>query len=97
MMNSSQYQNQLRQQAIAEEAQRRNMSLNEMNALLTGQQVNAPQMPGFNSASKSDTPDLLKAAGMTGQSNLDAFNAQQQGQQSGMSGLMSLGSTAMMM
>jgi len=33
----------LRQQAIAEEAQRRGMSLNELNALLTGTQVSMPQ------------------------------------------------------
>jgi len=32
----------IRQQAIAEEAQKRGMSLNELNALLTGQQVNMP-------------------------------------------------------
>jgi hypothetical protein len=38
----------MRQQAIAEEAQRRGMPLNEMNALLNGQQVNMPQ--GFANA-----------------------------------------------
>jgi hypothetical protein len=97
MMGASNYQNQLRQQAIAEEAQRRNMSLNEMNALLTGQQVQSPNMPGFNSASKADTPELLKAAGMTGQAQQDAANASAQGSQGMMSGLMGLGSTAMMM
>jgi hypothetical protein len=96
-MNSSQYQNQLRQQAIAEEAQRRNMSLNEMNALLTGQQVQSPNMPGFNSNARSDAPDLLGAAKLTGQSQMDQFNAQQQGMQGMMSGAMGLGSTAMMM
>lgn len=41
-------QSQMRQQAIAEEAQRRGMPLNEMNALLNGQQVNMPQ--GFANA-----------------------------------------------
>lgn len=41
-------QSQIRQQAIAEEAQRRGMSLNELNALLTGQQVSMPQ--GFANA-----------------------------------------------
>ncbi len=42
-------QNRVRQQAIAEQMQRRGMSLNEMNALLSGQQVptapSAPQRP----------------------------------------------------
>jgi hypothetical protein len=96
-MNSSQYQNQLRQQAIAEQMQRRNMSLNEMNAMLTGQQVQSPQMPGFNSAAASQAPDLLGAAKATGQSQLDQFNAQQQGMQGLFSGAMGLGSSAMMM
>jgi len=94
-MNSSQYANVLRQQAIAEESQRRNMSLNEMNALLTGQQVQSPNMPGFNTAQRSDTAELLKASGMTGQSQMDAFNANQQSSQALMSGVMG-GATAMM-
>ena len=96
-MGASQYQNQLRQQAIAEEAQRRNMSLNEMNALLSGQQVQAPNMPGFNTAGASQAPELLKAAGMQNQSTMDSFNAQQQAQQAMMSGVMGLGSSAMTM
>src|SRR4029079_11156955 len=96
-MGASQYQNQLRQQAIAEEAQRRNMSLNEMNALLSGQQVQSPNMPGFNTAGASQAPELLKAAGMQNQSTMDSFNAQQQAQQAMMSGVMGLGSSAMTM
>jgi hypothetical protein len=56
----------LRQQGIAEEAQRRGMSLNELNALLTGQQVNSPQMPSFMGASAGQAPNLLGAAQMQG-------------------------------
>jgi SOS response regulatory protein OraA/RecX len=37
-MSSANYQNQLRQQQIAEDMQRRGYSLNEINAILTGQQ-----------------------------------------------------------
>jgi len=96
-MNASNYQNQLRQQAIAEQTLSRNMSLNEMNALTSGQQVQSPSMPGFNTASKSDTPQFLQAAQMQGQANLDSFNAQQQATQGMMSGMMGLGSSAMMM
>ena len=61
-MSASQYQNQLRQQAIAEEAQRRNMSLNEMNALLTGQQVQRRRCRASKRRNASQAPDLLKAA-----------------------------------
>ena len=88
--------NQLRQQAIAEQQQRRGMSLNEMNALLTGQQVGMPQMPRFNTAGASETPQLLNAGQMGYQANLDAFNAQQQGLANTMGGLTNLASTAFM-
>ena len=69
-------QNQLRQQAIAEEMQRRGMSLNEMNALLSGQQVNMPNMPSFNTATKSETPNILGATQMGYDAQLGATNAQ---------------------
>ena len=88
--------NQLRQQAIAEQMQRRGMSLNEMNALLTGQQVGMPQMPRFNAAGVSETPQLLNAGQMGYQASLDAFNAQQQGLANTMGGLSNLASTAFM-
>jgi hypothetical protein len=88
--------NQLRQQAIAEQQQRRGMSLNEMNALLTGQQVGMPQMPRFNASGVAETPQLLNAANMQYQAGMDAFNAQQQGMANTMGGLSSLASTAFM-
>ena len=69
-------QNQLRQQAIAEEMQRRGMSLNEMNALLSGQQVAMPQMPTFNTAQRSETPNILGATQMGYDAALGATNAQ---------------------
>lgn len=43
---AAQEQDRQRQAYIAGEAQRRGMTLNELNALLTGQQVSMPQMPG---------------------------------------------------
>jgi hypothetical protein len=69
-------QNQLRQQAIAEEMQRRGMSLNEMNALLSGQQVAMPNMPSFNTAQQSQTPNILGATQSTYDAQLGAANAQ---------------------
>jgi hypothetical protein len=69
----------LRQQAIAEEAQRRGMSLNELNALLSGTQVSMPQMPGQpnTTAGVSQAPNLLGAAGMQGQYGLNAAQTNQ--------------------
>ena len=85
-------QNTLRQQAIAEQAQRRGMSLNEMNALLSGQQVQMPNMPTFNPAGKSETPNLMGAMQNTYQANLDAANAKNAGIGNALSGASSLGS-----
>lgn len=68
-------QSQARQQAIAEELQRRGTNLNEMNAIISGQQVGVPSMPSFNTAQASQPVQALQAAQLTGQAQLDAFNA----------------------
>lgn len=86
-MQSANYQNQRRQQQISEEMQRRGFSLNEINAILTGQQVGMPNMPTFNTAQRSEGVQSLNAAQMQGQADLNAFNAQQQGTQSALSGI----------
>jgi hypothetical protein len=61
-MEQSQYQNQLRQAQLTEEMQKRGFTLNEINALLHGQQVATPQFQGFNQAQRSETPQYLDAA-----------------------------------
>lgn len=81
------FQNQVRQQQIAEEMQRRGYSLNELNALLNGQQVQGPQFPGFNSSGRGSEANFLGAAQAQGQNNLDIFNTQQANQQSLYQGL----------
>lgn len=88
--------NQARQQAIAEQMQQRGMSLNEMNALLSGQQVGMPQMPSFNSSNVSQTPDLMGAMNNNYNAQMQAYNAQQQGSANLFGGLTGLASTAMM-
>jgi hypothetical protein len=86
--------NRLRQQAISEQAQARGMSLNEMNALLTGQQVGMPQFPSFTNAGLSETPQLLNAANMGYNAQMDAYNAQQGALGGLMSGVGSIGAAA---
>jgi hypothetical protein len=80
-MQQSSYQNQLRQQQIAEAMQQRGMGLNEMNALLSGQQVGGPQFGNFNQAGQAQGADLMGAAqsqyGADSQAQ-SAKNAQQQ-------------------
>jgi hypothetical protein len=70
-----QYQQGTRSASIAEQMQKRGMTLNELNALLTGNQVQQPNMPGFTAAGKSETPDLLGAASGQYGANMDAYNA----------------------
>lgn len=72
------YENQLRQQQIAEEMQKRGFSLNEINAIISGQQVGMPSMPGFSNAGSAQPVQYNQAAQSQGQAQMDAFNAQQQ-------------------
>ena len=73
-MQTSNYANQIRQQQLTEAMQQRGFSLNEINALLNGQQVNTPQMPNFNTASAA-TPAPVYQGGV------DQGNADQAGLQ----------------
>ena len=84
-MQYGNYQGTQRQQAIGEEQARRGQSLNELNALLTGQQVGMPSFPSFNTASKSETPQVMQAAQLGYQGQLDQYNSQQ----AGLSGMLS--------
>lgn len=83
---SADYANKLRQQEITEEMTKRGFSLNEINALITGQQVNNPQFQSFNSAGKAEGPQYLDAAQMGYNAEMDAFSADQAMKQSMMQG-----------
>ena len=82
--------NALRQQQMTEAMQQRGFSLNEINALLNGQQVNAPQMPDFTGASAAAPAPVYQGA-------VDKSNLQQGQLQSVLNGVTGLGSAAMMM
>jgi hypothetical protein len=90
------FQNQNRQQAIAEQALQRGMSLNEMNALLTGTQVGMPSMPSFNTSQSTGGVNYSNAADKGYNADMNAYNAKQQQSQSMMSGVTSVASMAMM-
>ena len=91
----AQQMNQARQQAIAEQMQQRGMSLNEMNALLSGQQVSMPQMPSFAASGQAQTPDLMGALNNTYNAQLGAYNAQQAAGSNLMGGLFGMGASAL--
>ncbi len=70
--------NTLRQNQLAEEMQRRGFSLNEINALISGQQVAMPNMPGFQNAGRAETVQYNQAASnqfAADQAAADAKNA----------------------
>lgn len=75
----SQYQNQVRQQQIAEAMQKRGYGLQEINALLSGAQVGGPNFANYSQAGMGSTPDYLNAANMGYQGQLDQANAAQAG------------------
>ena len=76
-MDTAKYSNAVRQQAMAEQMQKRGFSLNEINAILHGQQVGMPGMPDFMGATRSDPTQYLGATGMGYNASLDKFNAKQ--------------------
>ncbi len=67
--------NTLRQNQLAEEMQRRGFSLNEINALISGQQVAMPNMPGFSNAGRAAGTDYTGAAQNQYQADQNAANA----------------------
>ena len=93
---SAAFNNQVRQSQIAEEMQKRGFSLNEINAILSGQQIAMPGMPSFSQAGVSQGADYLGAAQMGYQADMDAFNADQAAMNSLMSGAGSMAGMFMM-
>ena len=73
-LTGSQYANEIRQQQIAEDMQKRGWSLNEINALLYGQQVAMPGMPSFSSAGVAEPAPIYQ--GTVDQGNYDASMTQ---------------------
>lgn len=82
-----------RQQAVAEELQRRGASLNEINALTSGQQVQMPSSPAFVPAGSAAPPDLTGAMGSAYNASLNKTNAQNMAQQGKYEGGMQLAQT----
>jgi len=72
------YANMLRETGMNEEMMQRQQRLNEVNALVSGQQVANPQFQNFNQAGSAQAADYLGAAGMQGQHDVANFSAGQQ-------------------
>jgi hypothetical protein len=92
--SAAQLSNQAGQQALGQEITARTEPLNELNALRSGAQVQAPQFPQYNSASVQAAP-IFGATQAQGAYNLQNY-ANQVGQSNGMlGGLFSLGGSMM--
>ena len=87
---------QARQRAMAEMLQRRGQPLNELNALLSGQQVGMPQMPSFNPGGLAQAPNFSGAAQNQYGAALDASNASNASTTGAMNGAMGLASLFML-
>ena len=68
-MGNSQYANQIRQQQMTEAMTQRGFSLNEINALMSGDQVGLPQMPNFAQSSAAQPADYQGAAAQQASAN----------------------------
>lgn len=88
---NQQLQNALRAQALQEQSYLRNLPLNELNALRTGNQVTQPQFGGFVPQATTGGADMLGAAQGTYNANLGAYNANQAGMGNTLGGLFSIG------
>jgi hypothetical protein len=82
-----------RQQYISELLAQRQTPLNEINALMSGTQVNNPFAGnlGYQAGANVQAAPIFNAAQAQGQADINAFNAQQSGSNSMMGGLFSLG------
>ena len=85
------FQNQSRQGQISEKLRERGYSLNEINAIMSGQQVSMPGMEDFNTAGRGTGADYTGAAQSQYGSDMDAYNAKQSWMNSMFSGLGMMG------
>jgi hypothetical protein len=93
---SAAYQNQLRQQQMAEAMQKRNLPLNEYNALMSGTQVGQLETPDFAKSQSAGGTDYTGAAKDAYSAQMDAYNAKQASKQGLMSGIGGIASAGIM-
>mgnify|MGYP001057403778 FL=1 len=90
---NSAFDNNLRGAQIAEDIQRQQVPLNNINALMNGQQVNMPNIPNFNTMATPQGADYLNAANMTYQGNVNNANIQNAYNSNMLEGMFGFGSS----
>jgi len=94
-LQQSNYENQMRQMQMTEQMQQRGFSLNEINALISGQQVAMPSMSAGGTASKSGGVDYTGAALQGYEADVNSSNASNAQSQSMMQGAAAIAALAM--
>lgn len=84
-----------RQQGLQEQAWLRSLPINELNAVLTGQQVQNPQFSNFTNQATTKGADMFGAANASGNYATDVYNQQAASRDNMIGGLFSLGRAAM--
>lgn len=87
---NAQFYNQALQQYVAQLALQRNQPINEINALLSGSQVQAPNFPGWQSQPIQPSP-IYQAGVDQGNFNMQRYQTQMANRNSFMNGLFGLG------
>jgi len=95
-MTVANYQNQVRQQQMAEAERERTRALNEYNALMTGTQVGQLETPDFADATSAGGTNYYQAGQDQYQGAKDVASAKAAGKQGMMSGLGSIASVGIM-
>ena len=93
-MQAAQFGNTAQQQALAQALQQRQLPLNEINALMSGSQIQNPQFNAYQGANVAAAP-IANATAQQGAFNQNLYNQQIAGQNVNTAGLFSLGAAGL--
>lgn len=86
-LGTAEYDSNVRNSQVSEELQKRGWSINEINALISGNEVGMPNLPEFSSSGRAETANILGATEKQYQGKLDRYNSGQAGLSGMFSGL----------
>jgi hypothetical protein len=93
-LQAAQFGNTAQQQALAQALQQRQLPLNEINALMSGSQIQNPQFNAYQGTNVAAAP-IANATAQQGAFNQNAYNQQVAGQNANTAGLFSLGAAGL--
>ena len=93
-LQSGQFGNTAQQQALAQALQQRQLPLNEINALMSGSQIQNPQFNAYQGSNVAAAP-IANATAQQGAFNQNLYNQQIAGQNANTAGLFSLGAAGL--